>query len=289
MEPLGAGIGSVFVDADALAQATEGALGPGTEGAFGLDSQQVTGHLGAVLRVEPTAIELVARGDQTSTGVFTSPTDVISHLPSSTAFAFSFGGGGTAVTEQWESLTRQLAALAQRRSFDRTVDRLEAKYDIRLPADLVTLLGEDAVVAVDGEGLFGSVPRIGLRTVTEPTAAADLVSRLRPTLADLTAGFDITMEPVDDGLVVATTPEFADVLVNGPGGLLTDPGFVAAVPDATDASAVMWLDLAALGDAAALFDPSMSSMLKPLAGLGVSGGVRDDGQFLTMRLTFQED
>jgi hypothetical protein len=88
---------------------------------------------------------------------------------------------------------------------------------------------------------------------------------------------------------VATTPEFADVLVNGPGGLLTDPGFVAAVPDATDASAVMWLDLAALGDAAALFDPSMSSMLKPLAGLGVSGGVRDDGQFLTMRLTFQED
>ena len=297
MKPLGPGLASVYLDGDGATKALESAMAmEGIEGGpemFGLGASELSGHAGVVVRAEPSAIEVVGRTDEVRSGIFDEPTQLMSTLPDTTAVAVAAGGGGDAVAAQWQNLVSQLEGLPgtfvdPQSQVERKLAKLEARYGVRLPDDLITLLGDDLVVAVDGEEMFGSVPKVGLRSVTDPDAARDLARRLQPVVDDVTAGFGVTMQPVDDGLVVASTPEYADVLVNGSGGLLADPAFANAVPDAEDASFVVWVDIETLGSTAALFDARVGDVVEPLEAFGASAGVNDDGEYFTARLTFKD-
>ena len=121
---------------------------------------------------------------------------------------------------------------------EREIQKFEAKYNVQLPEDIVTLLGDDAVIAVDGDDLATS-PGLGYRSVTDPAAAADLADRLQTLLDEVTGGFGASVRATDDGLVIASTPEYADVLVEGPGGLLDDPRAQEALVDVESASYVV--------------------------------------------------
>ncbi|MEO8329721.1 MAG: hypothetical protein ABI586_06955, partial [Candidatus Nanopelagicales bacterium] len=320
MDPLGSGIASLYLDGAGVTDLVNNELGflgyPGA-GTMGMGSDAMAGQVGAVVRVEPSAIELIGRSTEAGT-LGADPTGLIGSLPSSTAAAFAMTGGGDAVAKQWDALMAQLdtmgslgmgmtdmgaaadglepvafmspsrASGAIKNEFERGIAEFERQYNVQLPDDLVTLFGDDLVVALDGDGLIGSVPNVGLRSVTDPAAAADLATRLQPVIDDLTAGYGVVVEPVDDGLVVASSSEYADQLANGEGGLLDDPAFVAAVPDAEKAAAVLWVDVDALGSFAALYDPASADVWDPLQGVGVSAGVDVDGGFFRARVTFDE-
>ena len=99
---------------------------------------------------------------------------------------------------------------------ERGLAELEAQYGITLPDDLETLMGDDVVLAVDGEGLLTGVPGIGVRSVTDPAAGDDLASRIETTLASLTGGFGITARGTDDGMVVASLGGLRDAALQSP-------------------------------------------------------------------------
>ncbi len=85
--------------------------------------------------------------------------------------------------------------------------------------------------------------------------------RLQPVIDDLTAGLGVTLQPTDDGLVIASTPDYAQTLSAGDGGIMDNPAVARALPDADGASAVAWVDLDVLGDLANLTSPEDGAVI----------------------------
>ena len=185
-EHLEDGVASFYVDGQGIAEAGEqlsslmGGAGRSVPG-DPFASAQRAGQTAAVIRAEPDAVELVGWSSAPPPG--DGPVSLVAGLPDSTLFAVEATGGSDSVAEQWSRLKELASAGLSSREFDRSVAQLEAQYGIRLPDDLQTLLGEDAVLAVDGSGVLSGVPGVGLRSVTDPAAGAELADRLAQTLA----------------------------------------------------------------------------------------------------------
>ena len=247
------------------------------------------GQTGAVLRAEPDAIEVVAWSGAATQGD-AGPADLMASLPDSTLFALELTGGADLVAERWAQLIEsgeQSGLNAD--DLERGLAEIEAQYGITLPDDLETLMGDDVVLAVDGEGLLTGVPGVGVRSVTDPTAGDDLATRIQSTLASLTGGFGITARGTDDGMVVASSEEYASTLtegVSGDGGLGSDPTFQDALPDADDATYLVWVDLSAVRSFAALAAPEASGVIEPLEALGITVTPDDGGSLARSRLVF---
>ena len=283
------GLASFYLDGEGVAAAGEHVVS-----LLGIDDPAVSdplaqaaesGQTAAVLRAEPDAIELEGWSTaEPPTG--TAPVSMIGALPESTLFAMEFTGGREEVAEQWDKAVTSGEGDLPPGEVERSLAQVEAQFGVQLPDDLETLFGDDVVVAVDGEGLLSGVPGIGIRSVTDPEKGADLADRLGRTLAYWSGGFGITAEETDDGLVIASTPEFAEQLKQGDGGLGEAPGFQAAVPDAEGASYVVWLDLAAISGALALAEPDAANLIEPLDALGFTMTPSDDGTAVRARLVF---
>jgi hypothetical protein len=170
---------------------------------------------------------------------------------------------------------------------EREIQKIEAKYNVTLPEDIATLLGEDAVISIDGDNLVAS-PGVGFRSITDPAAAADLAGRIQKLLNEVTGGFGASVKATDDGLVIASTPEYADVLAEGSGGLLDDPRAEEALVDVDSASYVVWVDMDSASAIARLADDETADAIEPLAALGVTVVPDGDGWSLHARLTFDE-
>ncbi|WP_053203486.1 DUF3352 domain-containing protein [Jiangella muralis] len=173
---------------------------------------------------------------------------------------------------------------------------LEAQTGIVLPDDLATLLGDDLVVAADAsnldlddaDGLFGV--EIGARVVTDPDAFADLWDRVEGLAADAGAPLDeLPLRTTDDGYVLATSDDYADVLLDG-GGLGDTDAYRTAVAGADDADSVLFLNadavteqlLAAGGDS--LGDAERES-IEALQALGLALHLEDGHLELSLRVT----
>lgn len=279
------GLLTLYADAEAAAAAAGEVVG-GTDLA-GLQSWQGAGQAGAVLRAEPSALELL--GWSTDAPRSTSgPATLVEGLPSSTVVALEATGAADALATRWSSVLSSTEDLGSGRQVQRRLSEIEAQYGVRLPDDLKTLLGSDVLVAADGGALLTGLPGIGLRSVTDPDAAADLAGRLQRALDPLTGGFGLEARGVDDGLVVATSQAYADTLESAPGGLTDDEVFAEAVPDAGEATALLWVDLETLSGFAQLAAPEVADALDPLAGLGVAATPEDDGSLVRLRLVFTD-
>lgn len=280
------GIMSMYVDAEALDGAAETLA---TD--LGLDafdgSTMGGGQTGAVLRAEPSALELLA---WSSVDVSTSSTPAVlaEGLPKSTVLALEVTGGADAVARQWQSVLDRVEEAGGTRELERQLAELEAQYGLVVPDDLETLLGDDMVAAVDGGGLLTGVPGIGLRSVTDPASADDLARRLQRVLDPLTGGFGFTAQAVADGMVVATSQQFADRLEAGGGGLGSDPTYREALPDSGEAASLVWVDLATIRSFAQLAAPDASSVIEPLAGFGGTVTPDDGGSRIRLRLVFSD-
>lgn len=286
------GLLTAYVDGEGLAVAGEdiaaslGVVGP--EVSQALADVAESGLAGAVLRAEPHALEMVAwtsaapQGDAQAAQLMTS-------LPGSTLLAMEFTGGAELVTDRWDKTVADMAADGlSTNELERAIADLEAEHGIKLPADLETLVGDDAVVAVDGEGLLTSIPGVGLHARTDPVAGAQLASRLEDWLAPLTGGFGVTARGTHDGLVVASTDDYADQLAAGDGDLGADPTFIEALPDAGSASHLVWVDFSAVKGFATLAAPELASVIEPLNAFGMTVTPDDGGSLTRARLVFDQ-
>jgi hypothetical protein len=289
---LDSGVLTLYFDGERFASALDDfatALGvPTSELGASTEDFDVLGQSGAVLRAEPNALELLGWSNAVPPGG-TDPATLMESLPDSTLFAAEATGGGDQAREQWDQTLEEAAGSGLTADdFEGMIADLEAQFDLRLPDDLETLLGDDVVIAVDGEGLLTGVPGVGLRSVTDPAAGADLADRLEAVLAPLTGGFGITASGTDDGLVLASSESFADQLTAGEGNLAADPNFQSALPDVGQATALIWVDFAAISGFAQLAAPESADVLSPLQALGVAVTPEGDGTQVRVRLVFED-
>lgn len=258
-----------------------------------LTSAAESGRVGAVLRAEPNALEVLAWSSaEPQNGAV--PGQMMATLPASTLFGLEYTGGSQLVAKRWAETIDNAdgaggLAPGELKAFKSGLADLEAQYGITLPDDLETLAGADVVFAVDGEGLLTSVPGIGMRSITDPAAGADLAARVESALASLTGGFGITAQGTSDGMVVATTDDYAAQLESGDGGLGADPTYQDALPAATDASFLVFVDFSAVRGFVALAAPEAAGVLKPLDAFGATVSPDDGGSLLRARLVFSDE
>ena len=150
---------------------------------------------------------------------------------------------------------------------DTSVDPLTAISDatgLKIPDDLVSLLGSDAVVAYGGLAT-GGTPKIGIRsTPADVNAAADVVRKLRDTLSN--TGITLAERVAGHNFVVATTDGYADDLAKH-GSL----GTVARFADALRGmpSSVQFATYIDLGALLPLATHGMVPQLDHLTALGL--------------------
>ena len=286
------GVLTAYLDGVSLAAAGEqiagslGAVGPEISDAF-IDIAEA-GQAGAVLRAEPNALELLAWTSVTPPGQ-SSAASLVTSLPASTLFAVELTGGTTLVADQWELAVARLQQQGRSaKVIDRKLVDLESQYGISLPTDLETLLGEDVVVAVDGDGLLTGIPGIGLLSVTDPVAGAELATQIEDRLATLTGGFGVTANGTADGLVIASSDDYADQLASGAGGLGTEPTFTDALPDAASATNLVWVDFSGVKGFVTLAAPESARVIDPLEAFGLTVSPDAGGSLTRARLVFDQ-
>jgi hypothetical protein len=184
-------------------------------------------------------------------------------------------GAGDLFRQQWE-------ALARRSGFDDPVAEASRETGMRLPDDVVTLLGRRFALALGPAGASGE-PVVGLRAAADGPAVAGALGRLLQ-FTD-TAGLPLVRQDVSDGYVLATTREQAKAMA-ADGTLGAGRDFSDAVPDAAGAQAVVYVDLQRLASTYAADAPDdLRRTLSALRGFGMSSTRTGDGQQLRLRIT----
>ena len=202
------------------------------------------------------------------------PTRLVQDLPEDTLAALSASGVGDSAVAAWDQL-EQSGALAE-------VEQPFAELGLSLPDDLRAMLGSDLVVAV-----FGDLesPALGARVVTEdPEAAAQSVDAL---LGSLEVGAAPVYSFGERDYVVATDAETADAL-GADGGLGDAEAFRAAVADPGDASAIVFVDLAAVLDQVVAQGGGAgeeAAKYSAVEALGMSVAGTDEGSRFVLRIT----
>jgi hypothetical protein len=285
--PLGDGVATVWADAKGMTEMLQQLPGASSvSGLSFLQSFQTAGKpLVAVLRFQSNALELVGTVP-TDQGVQPSVSGAatIGDLPASTAAAVELRGEGEILSTRLD----QLFALAGTGApTHRELKQVERQTGLRLPQDLQTLFGNDFVASLDGGGLVG-IPKVGVVSHTDPVAARDLAARLQPLLDNVTAGLGVVVRPTNDGMVIATSSDYADVLTAQPSTgdtLAGSTAFTDAVPDFHNADTVVYVDINALTTALAAIDPSATDQLKGLQSFGWTTTAAGGTSTVRMRLT----
>ncbi|WP_405145303.1 DUF3352 domain-containing protein [Sphaerisporangium sp. NBC_01403] len=164
-------------------------------------------------------------------------------LPASTVGAVSVSGLGETLAKQWPQIMKAADGSAGSQAFTDFVTRAQETYGIALPADLVTLLGENLTVAVDEQGLDGEIPNVGAVLTTDPAKAQEVVAKIERFLADSGTGTPRIAKAAGDGkLILASSQDYAGKL-NEAGTLGDSEAFKIAIPDADSATAALFVDL----------------------------------------------
>ena len=279
LAPYGDGVASFYVDVPAVRDLANSALPGGLGGALDgpLAGQSITGVLAGVVKFEPDSVEVLA-GAPTA-GHSVAPVSTMSTLPATTVGAIGVSGYGDSVAKMWGPLVQRLAQ-ATGTSPEGETARLEHRYRVKLPDDLVAMLGSQFSLSVDSRGLAG-YPLFGYRALTDPAAAASGLAATQRLLRQ--AHVSVSTATNDDSVVLASTPGYAQQLAQADGTLGSEPTFRSAVPDADGASAVLYVDLASILRAVGFADPNVT----PLNSVGAT--VHDEGGKATFRLRVTVD
>jgi hypothetical protein len=287
------GVLSAWADLAAMAQVMpSGALPSGAT-----TKQLARGSVAAAVRFDPSYVELAAvvSGRKTPTSLGANP---VVDLPRSTLAAVSMSGLSSAADPLWSGFAAAAASSGTSRAALARTIRLET--GLVLPADLTTLLGSNLELALDSRGfslaqlaLSGdpSQLRFGGRFQTGPRAFHAVLDKIEKHAAG--HGHHLALNTVDGkGFVtVSTSASYAHQLAAN-GSLGATPGFQAAVPNASSATGVVYVNLdavkAQLLQALALAGAPASEIatIRPVAGFGLSSWVPRPGVTqLSMRIT----
>jgi hypothetical protein len=200
-----------------------------------------------------------------------------SALPRDTAAALAVSGGGATVAGQWKSLRQRLGAAA-----DDDVAAAEEGTGLRLPEDLIALLGRRIAVAVGAASGGAGGPVVGVRGASDDPGLGAALDRLLQ-LTDR-SGLPLERRDVPGGYVLATSRQEAQALSEG-GDLGSSGAFRDAVPAADKAFAVVYVDVDHMAGYAAMAGAQTARAISALRAVGLSATATDDGAELTVRVT----
>ena len=220
-------------------------------------------------------------------------------LPASTVGALSISGLGEILNQQWSELVKMAPADATGQTFEQQLAQFQQATGLRLPQDLVTLLGKNVTVALDERGLNGQVPNVGVRLATDPQAAQQVVAKLERLITQLSANSTTTTTttttsnpaPIfkasgDGTYVIASSQQYANQLAQS-GTLGESETFQAAIPDAANATFALFVDLDKIEN---LYLQNLQgddrANAQVLRAVGLSGSMSDDQANFSLRVLF---
>lgn len=201
------------------------------------------------------------------TGTQPQPVGLTGTFPADTDVAVEVTGLGRSLTKAWGTY-RTLDPFA--------VAGQARQIGIRLPDDLMNVFGSDFAVAVKAAEQVQVA--VGA-TTPDPGASKRVVDRLLPFLGADASGVRVTSTA--HGYAAATDPGWLHQGATGTGTLTDTDAFRRAVPDAADANAFVYVDIA---DLARLFD-SHDRDLGALEAFGASATTDGTGGRFRLRLT----
>jgi hypothetical protein len=207
------------------------------------------------------------------------------NLPPSTGVALAISGIGSGLDQTWPNMTDALgqAGGGELEQLEAMLAQLEDQYGLKLPEDLATLLGEPTLFAFDLGTFRSQVPLVGLRAVTDPAAAEDVVQKILSVL-EFEFGVDVSSLPVHwetagDSLYITSDASYTQALQQG--GVVADPAFETALPDLDTAQVALWVDVD--GIESGIPSDAMDPVASHIAGVGFTAGYQDSGD-ATFRL-----
>ena len=205
---------------------------------------------------------------------------VMRNLPPSTGVALAISGIGSNLQETWPKLTDALgqASGGEAEQIEAMLTRLEQEYGLKLPEDLGTLLGDPTLFAFDLGTFQSQVPLVGMRAVTDPAAAEDVVHKVLSAL-EFEFGVDVSSLPVHwkttgDSLYITSTPSYTQALQQG--GTVSDSAFETALPDLDSAQMALWVDVDGIASGMPSSD-EVDQVAGHIAGIGFTAGYEDSG------------
>jgi hypothetical protein len=250
-----------------------------------LGSAEPAGRVVMGVRAEADAIEATGRtfdleaGGTQAVATGGRGTGLVLDLPASTDMALSATGLGQVAAELWEKHGADSAMGLGQEARD---------MGLEMPEDLLALLGRETSVGVtlgDLESPEGIA--VTARVATDaPDRALEVVDMLAAMAPET-----IHTSPAPDGYAVGNDRAHLADAANGDGSLASDPAFAHAVPDADEASALLFVDIRSVTDALSSWaepaTPEEESGWDMLEAFGATAtGEGGNGEF-TMRLTFR--
>ncbi|WP_344976096.1 DUF3352 domain-containing protein [Streptosporangium fragile] len=211
----------------------------------------------------------------------------IGTLPASTAGAVSISGLGEIVSKQWTQLMKSAGQTSGGAEAQQFVDQARQQYGLNLPADLVTLLGENITLAVDSNGLDGNQPKFGAKIVTDPAKAQEVVGKIEKLLAASgTVTPQLAKVSGDGTFILAGSQDYAAELAKD-GTLADSESFQLAIPNADEATYAVYVDLDKveklyLGD----LQGDEKANLQVLRAVGISGTQSGGDASFSFRVLF---
>lgn len=207
------------------------------------------------LRFENSTADLIYRaigGKVTSSKTLMGPK--VGALPDDTSFAMGITDGNTILANAWPTLAQLI-----NRTNPYALQDLQERTGLTLPDDLETLAGSRTIVAVGAD-----TDKVAFESTTnDPDKAAAVANKLNET-----SDHPAVIRKTNDGVLVASTPDWANALQRG-GSLGQQDAFKRAVPDAAKANIVIYGDIAKLTASQADRLPADAKVLESF-GLTVS-------------------
>lgn len=242
-------------------------------------SARPSGRLVAGVHAEPDAVEAVGRTvDLEAAGAEAlaaggKGTGLVNDLPPNTSVAFSATGLGDVAADLWDRYGESF--------LDESGEAEE--LGLQLPDDLIAVLGKEAAVGVVLDDPENEISGTGRVRTDEAARALELIDLFADTASE-----KVHSTPAPDGYVFSTDPDHMADAFNGDMTLGDNPAFAKAVPDADDASVLLFVDIPDVLAILDSFAPSDSEPEpSPLEAFGATAtGEAGNGEF-KLRLTFR--
>lgn len=292
---LGDGVASAWVNMDAMSSVA-GLTGLAGLGLLGLGAlspgdKSTGGRTSYVLRFDG-ADALEVRGASTGSSSLKAPDKPLqgfTDLPEDSVVAFGLAGGDRMVAGFFDALRTTFddkAAGGPEGGFDAMVADAERELGVTLPEDLAVLLGSNVVAAMRDDQAGRTQLEVGARVTTDGPRAVAVLDKINAATNAGGQDFDLVRRLTDDGVVVATSKEQVDLLSKN-GGLGDRDAVRRALPDVDGTTVALWVDIRSLLDGF-MGQDGVDENLKPIAGLGITAKVADDGT-ATYRLRLVTD
>lgn len=297
MDALGQeGVMSFWFDSASVAEMTDRAS-QDMGGDVALARPADLGRLAGAVRFEGNYAEFagVQRGAKLPMELPEAKGTKLAELPESTVVGISVAGAGPMLGLNWQKIVDQVNAIpGAKEQFELGVEMAKQQYQLSIPEDLQTLLGDELSLAADIEGLeefvqavetgnVQALPKVGLRSTTDVAKAKQVLGKLETALTQ--QGIQVPYGTADGNgaVAIATDQDYADQLIQG-GALGESDLFKSAVADPANSQFAAFIDLNKLEP---LYLDELGddrANIEPLAAIGISGSASADGTTFSFRV-----